>query len=114
MANEHIGRKQAIGLGKETTSGTGVSASIWIPKISGSFAPEFGVAKDEAAYGVIDGLREQQTVKTVTRVNFAAAIRDTFFGHLLMAAFGTAYACVKIPIPGSITGTFVEGETITE
>jgi hypothetical protein len=30
----HIGRKQARGLGKETTSGTKVAASDWIAKTS--------------------------------------------------------------------------------
>ena len=28
----HIGRKQAIGIGKEITAGTKVSASIWLAK----------------------------------------------------------------------------------
>src|SRR4051812_48898659 len=114
MSNEHIGRKQAIGFGKETASGTGVAASIWIPKSSGSFAPKFDTAKDEAAYGVIDGLREVQTVKNVTMVNLSAIARDNFIGHILNAAFGNSYACVKFPIPGSVTGTFVVGETVTE
>lgn len=31
-----------------------------------------------------------------------------------MALLCTEYSCVKFPIPGSITGTYVEGETITE
>jgi hypothetical protein len=50
MTSAHIGQKQQIGLGKETTPGTGVAASIWIPKISGSFLPKTQYAYDEGAY----------------------------------------------------------------
>jgi hypothetical protein len=114
LANEHIGRKQSIGLGKESTPGTGVSAAIWIPKSSGVFTPKVDTAVNDGAYGVIDAVRDVQAVKNMTEISFQARAQSTFLGHLLMAAFGTAYATVRIPIPGSITGTYVEGETITE
>ncbi|MGE0536638.1 MAG: phage tail tube protein [Pirellulales bacterium] len=114
MANEHIGRKQSIGLGKESTPGTGVAAGIWIPKLSGAFTPKVTTTTDDGAYGVIDKVRDVQTVQVATDVTFSAVLRDVYFGHMLMAALGLSYATVKFPIPGSITGTFVEGETITE
>ncbi len=114
MSLEHIGRKQSIGLGKESVHGTSVAASMWIPKIDGGFTPENTTAKDQGAYGVIDDLRDQQTVKTVVKIDFSADVRDIYFGHILNALFGVEYPCIQIPIPGSVTGTFVEGETITE
>lgn len=113
MSNEHIGRRQAIGIGKESTSGTAVAASIWVPKVSGSFSPKFVTARDEAAYGVIDKVKEVQTVQTLTEVQLSANIGHLFFGHLLTAAFGQGFDCVKFPISG-ITGTFTVGETVTE
>lgn len=114
MAGEHTGRKQSIGIGKESVSGTGVNASDWIPKISGAFTPKVETALDEGAYGIIDRVKEVQTVKNMTEVQFSAIARDVYFGHLLMALFGLEYPCIKFPVPGSITGTFVEGETVTE
>lgn len=113
MSNEHIGRLQKIGLGKESEAGTAVAASEWIPKVSGVFSPKNEVALDEAAYGIIDGVKDQQTVQSMTEIQLSAVIRDTFFGHLLMAALGSSYACVKFPV-SSVSGTFQEGETITE
>jgi hypothetical protein len=56
--NEHIGRLKKIGLGKETTSGTPVSATAWIPATESTFAPDIAKARDESAYGTIDQLRE--------------------------------------------------------
>lgn len=114
MSLEHIGRKQSIGLGKESVSGTSVAAARWIPKISGEFTPTNYTADDMGAYGVIDELRDQQLVKTITTADFSCDFRDIYGGDLLMALFGTSTPCVRFPIPGSITGTFVVGETITE
>ena len=101
-------------MGKEGTAGTAVAATAWIPKISGAFSPKSDVATDEGAYGIIDKVKEVQTVKNRTEIQFSGIARDNYFGELLMAAFGTTYKTIKIPIPGSITGTFVEGETVTE
>src|SRR3954462_5237278 len=114
MSNEHIGRKQSIGLGKEATNGTSVAASVWIPKIDGEFTPTNTTADDMGAYGVIDELRDQQTVKTITTTQFSCDFRDVYGGHLLIALFGPEYPCVPFPSPGSIAGSYSVGETITE
>lgn len=112
MSNEHIGRLQAIGLGKEATSGTAVAVVRWLPKVSGSFKPQQEVAIDSSGYGVIDEVREVQTVSNITVVNIEGIMRDKFFGDLLNAALGQAFKCQAIPCT-FVSGTFVEGETIT-
>ena len=112
MANEHIGRLQVIGIGKETTSGTGVAVGRWLPKITGSFKPMQEVAVDDAAYGVIDEVRDVQTVQNITVVNIEGVMRDLFMGDLLMGALGSTYKCQAIPV-SSASGAFQVGETIT-
>lgn len=110
-----IGRLQHIGIGKEGTPGTSVAATVWIPHDGqGGLKPKFETAKDDAAYGNIFGLRDQQTTKEWTEVLINAVARTKFIGQFLQAAFGTSTPCVAHPIPGAITGTFVVGETITE
>lgn len=113
MSNEHIGRLQEIGIGKETTSGTPVSATAWIPKSSGSFKPVFGKAKDTGAYGTIDALRDSQTVKQITEVELEAIARDIYLGMFLNAAFGTDTPAIAMTM-GTLTGTFVRGETVSQ
>src|SRR4051794_12236470 len=98
MASEHIGRKQSIGLGKESVSGTSVSAGRWIPKIDGQFTPTNFTADDMGAYGVIDALRDQQLVKTITTVDYSCDLRDVYSGDLFMGLFGTEYSCIRFPI----------------
>lgn len=113
MANEHIGRLQKVGLGKESSSGTPVAAAAWIPKVSGIFRPEFGKAKDTSAYGNIDQLRDSETVKQVTILELEAIVRDVYVGHLLMAALGQDTLTIRMAM-GSLSGTFVRGETVTQ
>lgn len=113
MSNEITGRLHNIGLGLESVAGTAVSASSWLPKVSGVFMPKFTTVRDPAGYGVIDGVKEVQTTTIMTQVEIEGIIRDIFFGHILAGAFGAAYDCVRFPISGG-SGTFTEGETITE
>ena len=42
-------------------------ATNWIAKATGTQTPDFEVAKDESAYGIIDGLKDQQTTKETTK-----------------------------------------------
>lgn len=112
MANEHIARLQSIGLGKETTAGTAVAATDWIPKMKGVFTPVVTKAKDESAYGTIDQLRDSVTVKQLTNVEIEGIARDQYIGNLLKAALGTAYITREMALT-SVSGTFQVGETVT-
>src|SRR3954471_20946955 len=115
MSNEHVARLQKIGLAKETVSGTAVSVSAWIPKSKGLLVPKIKYEADDGAYGVIDKVREMTLVTNHMELTITdTEPRDVWIGHLLHAFFGQSWPCVKFPIPGSITGTFVEGETVTE
>jgi hypothetical protein len=115
LSNEHIARLQKIGLGKESTSGTAVAVSTWIPKSKGIVVPMIKDEYDTAAYGVIDKNRQAFTIEKWTEFTIdQSEPRDVWIGHFLMAAYGSSWPCVKFPIPGSITGTYVEGETITQ
>lgn len=113
MANEHIGRRQAIGIGKESPSGTPVAATAWLPKTGGSFKPVFEKAKDDSAYGVIDEIYDSQTVKNMTEVEVEGIMRDDWLGLLLLGAMGTYTAVKCITITGASGGTPARGDAIT-
>ncbi len=103
MANEHIGRLEQIGLGLESTPGTGVAPTIWLPKVSAEFNPVSEKAIDDSAYGVIDEVFDSVTVKNMTEINFQGIFRDTNLGLLLFATMGLTFVTVEIEL-GSITG----------
>lgn len=112
MSNEHIGRLEKVGLGKESVSGTPVSATAWIPKMEGAFQPMTEKAKDVSAYGNISELRDSQTVKQMTEIAIKGVLRDIYGGHLFMAAFGQDTITLKLTL-SSVSGTFQVGETVT-
>mgnify|MGYP000872237046 FL=1 len=112
MANEHIGRLEIIGLGKESSAGTPVSADAWVPKMEGSFQPMTEKAKDVSAYGNITELRDSQTVKQMTEITLKGVMRDIYGGHFLMAAFGQDTITLKVTL-ASVVGSFTVGETVT-
>lgn len=86
---EHIGRKQAIGIGKETTAGTKVNATHWLAKTSGAMMPVIETIKDTAGYGVIDEVYDVQTIRENTELSIEGTITDESFGLLLYGALGT-------------------------
>jgi hypothetical protein len=112
MTNEHIARKRQIGLGLETTPGTGVSAVVWLPLMSPDFKPVSDKAVDNSAYGNIDEVRDQETVQNRTEIALSGILRDDWLGYLLKGVYGTATPCVRGDL-GSVSGTFVEGEVVT-
>lgn len=104
MADEHIGRRNSVGIGKETTSGTSVSATYWIPKESWNMTPIVKKAVDNWGYWVIDERYDSETVQQMTETTLEGIVRDTFFWALLMGTFGT-------DTPATVSSTYVHAFT---
>ena len=114
MSNEHIGRRQSIGLGRESVaSGTSAAATAWLPKVSGVFKPKFESVKDDSAYGVIDEVYDSQTTKNMTEVEISGIVRDSWIGSLLHGAMGSWTPVSCITITGATGGTPARGDSIT-
>lgn len=113
MSNEHIGRLRKIGLGQESTSGTAVAATDWIPSDDGGIAPDFAVAKDDAAWGNIAEVVDSTTVRESTKTKIVGIFREKFGGRLLKALTGTDTVVRKFTMAGG-SGTFVVAETVTQ
>lgn len=113
MANEHIGRLEQIGLGLESTPGTGVAPTVWLPKVSAEFNPVSEKAVDDSAYGVIDEVFDSITVKNMTEINFQGIFRDTNLGLLLFATMGLTYVTVELTLSGISGGTPAVGDSVS-
>lgn len=110
MSDEHIARRASIGIGKETTSGTNVSAAYWIPKESWGLKPVVKKAVDDWGYWVIDERYDSETVQQMTETTLSGIVRDTFFGALLMGVFGTD---TPTTASGATTHAFTRANTNT-
>ncbi len=109
MSNEFIGRRRAIGIGKETVAGTGVTPTFWLPFAEASMKPVIEKARDTGAYNVIDEVRDSETVKKMTETSISAILRDDWFGLILLGALGSVSSAV---VSGSVKDhTFTVDQT---
>lgn len=90
-----IGRLLSLGIGRETTRGTAVAASYWIPFIDLAIEERDEKALDEATVGVIEDSVGQTIVKQWVEGNWKAPIGDRHFPLVLYAALGTLTSALK-------------------
>lgn len=113
MANEHIGRRRATGLGPESTSGTYGAVSVWIPTESGGPKTEYETAKDESGRGRIESMYNTETIKKLTTLGVDGMLSNVTFPHILKATFGQDTVCRLMTITGTSGGTPAKGDSIS-
>lgn len=84
-----IGRRFSVGLGKETTRGTAVSAAFWIPKTSVSVDDRINYATHDASIGVIEDAIGQDTTGKYSEVTIEGNVYDKSFGLIALGTFGS-------------------------
>lgn len=89
MTAVFIGRKFNVGIGKESSRGTAVAATYWIPKMDFKHDDKIDVVVDETSVGVIEDSQGQDTVFKSSEGELSGRITDTSFGLWLMALMGT-------------------------
>jgi len=90
-----IGRLFSLGIGKETTRGTAVNPSYWIPFSSLDIQEKDEKVLDDATVGVIEDSIGQTIVKQWAEGNWEAPIGDRHFPLLLYAALGAISSALK-------------------
>lgn len=113
MPTVFIGRLDQVGFGLEVTAGSSVSPTVWLPKRDGGISPHIESAKNESSYGNITKTRDTQVTKELGMSEIKGTIDDFIIGYMLYLAMGATYETLEFT-SNSGTGTFVEGETVTE
>lgn len=90
--NTHIGRMNAIGIAKETTPGTAVDPTVWIPVESAEVMPVIKTVEDTSGYGIIDQIADVQTVENTSETTISGIARSESIGHILLATLGESVA----------------------
>lgn len=85
-----IGRLVDVGLARESSRGTGVVPSFWVPKVSFTVEDKVTKANTRAGYGVI-GYEGNQALPALkwAQGDLECPIYDINFGLILYALFGT-------------------------
>lgn len=83
-----IGRKFNVGIGKESSRGTGVTSDYWLPKLDFSHDDKVEVVMNESSINTIHDAEGQNIVGKVSEGNIKGRIADTSFGLWLLATLG--------------------------
>lgn len=94
---QHIGRREGIGLGIEATPGTGVGAQTWLRWLDQDFQNKTGVIENESAMGVVDAVNDSAVVAKWAEGTIGGKVTDVGIGYLLAGFYG-------LPSTGSATG----------
>jgi hypothetical protein len=85
---KYTGRDISVGIGKETSRGTPVSATFWIPRSSLDFEEQVTTITDDQVYGVIEDSVDVKKVSGWAEGSLSGMVRDKAIGLFLYNAFG--------------------------
>lgn len=84
-----IGRVFNVGIGKETTRGTAVAPSFWLPKMSFSHDDKVERVQNESSIGTIHDTEDSHVVGKISEGEISGRIADTSFGLFLLGGLGS-------------------------
>ena len=83
-----LGQQFNIGIGKESTRGTAVTASYWLPNTTLTVDDKVKLAKDETSLGVIEAGVGQEVSNRYSEATIEGRATDQGFGLILMTLMG--------------------------
>lgn len=86
---DYIGRKVAVGLGKETTRGTAVAPAFFVRHLSMDFKQKGEVVQNESALGVREKFSDSEIVKEWGEGKLEGKVNSKSIGLILLGTFGT-------------------------
>lgn len=82
------GRKISVGIGKETTRGTSVAPTFWVPQLEIDFLDKMDKILNDSVFGVLDKFTQAEIVKQWSEGKIGGKVTDRSFGLMLAAIFG--------------------------
>lgn len=89
MSSKIIGRQTQIGIGKESTRGTVVAPSYWVPFNDLTLDQKIEQVFDTQSYGIIEDAVSAYITKAWTAGTLSANLYDHSFGLILYSLLGT-------------------------
>jgi len=89
-----VGRRESVGLGKETTAGTAVSATNWQPHLALTMDPKTTVAQNSSAMGVEEDINDSLITEQWAEGSLNGKLTDLTVGLILLNLFGSEAAAV--------------------
>ena len=95
-----LGRRASVGIGKESSRGTAVAATYWVPWRELDFQDQYEVIMNDSARGIIEAHDGAALVKEWGEGSVSAKVKDDHVGLLFLS------------LMGSVSSATAGGETI--
>lgn len=105
------GRQMSLGIGKETTRGTAVAPTYWIPWADLTLEEQVEKVLDDTALGVIEDSDANDTVKKYLEFSIGTKLKDDHIGLILLSLFGACSSAVKETTAYNHTFTVAQDNT---
>lgn len=92
--NPFIGRRESVGVGKETTPGTSVAPSFWQPHLALTLDQKTTQVQNNSALGRQEDINDSAIVEEWAEGSLNGKVTDQTIGLLLYNVFGTAAAAL--------------------
>jgi hypothetical protein len=106
-----ISRLTKLGLGRETTRGTGVAPTYWIPVLEMSFDDTFDLKDNESGFGNLAAISDSQIVRKWGEGEFSGKIFDKSVGLEMVGVFGQLPTSVQRTTTGVYDNTYLMLQT---
>lgn len=104
--SKYIGRKVAIGFGKETVRGTAVAPTYWVPQSELTLDEKVTQAVDESSIGVIENAIDSKVVERMVEGNVKVHVGADSIGLFLLSGLGAVTTTLDDPATGANTHAF--------
>lgn len=88
-SSPYIGRREAVGVGIESTPGTSVAPQTWLRWLDQDFQNRANVVENESAIGVVDRVEDSAVSHTWAEGSIGGKITVDSIGFFLLGFFGT-------------------------
>lgn len=94
MANPFIGRRESIGVGKETTPGTAVAPAVWQRHLKLALDQKTNVAQNSSGMGRVEDINDSAVTEEWSEGSINGKVTDLSHGYFLENIFGTCAAAL--------------------
>lgn len=84
----YVGDKVELGIGRESTRGTGVAAALWVPAVGFDFQQRVNTQSIAGAQGKIIGTEEEKILQKFGQGTISMDLRANAVGYFLTQLFG--------------------------
>jgi hypothetical protein len=110
--NPYIGRRESVGVGIETTAGTGIAPQAWARHLALTLDPKTMVVQNTSAMGRVEQVNDSAVTEEWVEGSIHGKVTDLTFGYFLANIFGLVSAALHPTETTVYDNTFTVAQSV--